>query len=72
MGGLLFTKNTNRTDANLNKIFCDSSSRTESLKLYVLKGKKDKKKNTMDVNQVKQHLHLRRSSGGIPNRCIPL
>lgn len=73
---LLFTKNntkTNLVNVTINKTFCDSSSRTDTLKrnalLKEIANRNYNHKNTKDVNGVNHKIHTMRNSGGIPKKC---
>jgi hypothetical protein len=70
---LLFTKNNNHTSStgvSVNKTFCDSSSRTESLRRRTDSTLKDKYKvKPFDVNELRHKLQSIRNSGGIPKKC---
>lgn len=68
----MITKNNtheNPKNVVVDKTFCDSSSRTASLKKFVTKGKKEKRKNLLDINGVHHQVQNLRNSGGIPKKC---
>ena len=72
MRQLMFTKNNtheNTKNVVVDKTFCDSSSRTASLKTFASKGKKEKRKNLLDINGVYHQVQSLRNSGGIPKKC---
>ena len=75
---LLFTKNNNHTIAKLvsyNKTFCDSSSRTESLRRSVrMRQEKDNpsKVKLPDLNSLQHALRSVRNVGGVPKKCLHL
>jgi len=80
---LLFTKNNNHTSAKLvsvNKTFCDSSSRTESLRRSAerlsqttqVKPIQGKPLKVSDLNSIRHTLLSVRNVGGIPKKCSHL
>ncbi len=71
---LLFTKNnhTSSTGVSVNKTFCDSSSRTESLRRSVRQARQVKQIKSPDLNLIQHTLRLVRNVGGIPKKCLHL
>ena len=68
---ITITKN-NTNHVGVNKIFVDSSSRTEFLKRVVLKTRlKVIPKTGADQNQLQQRIHKLRNSGGSIRRLLP-
>ena len=70
----MFTKNNTHTNTKTNivtgnKTFCDSSSRTESLRRNTKKGKQMVKDKVSDVNFIKHTIYSMRNAGGIPKKC---
>ena len=72
---LMFTKNNTHTNektkiVNGDKTFCDSSSRTESLRRNTKRGlKQNVKDKASDLNLIKHTMYSVRNAGGIPKKC---